>query len=85
MLRKEFRDALRRLAECLVLLVAVPLGYIWDRAVVHYGWRFADIVPAVFTATIFLFAVNAGISLFSSEKKDRALEYLLSLPVPVRK
>jgi ABC-type transport system involved in multi-copper enzyme maturation permease subunit len=81
MLRKEFRDALHRLLECLVLLVAVPLGYFWDRAIVHYGWRFADIVPAVFTATIFLFAVYAGISLFSSEKKDRALEYLLSLPV----
>jgi ABC-type Na+ efflux pump permease subunit len=81
MLRKEVHDALHRLAECLILLVAVPLGYIWDRAIVHYGWSFADIVPAVFTATIFLFAVYAGVSLFSSEKKDRALEYLLSLPV----
>ena len=81
MLRKEVRDALRRLAECLILLVAGPLGYIWDRAIVHYGWRFVDIVPAVFTATIFLFAVYSGVSLFSSEKKDRALEYMLSLPV----
>jgi len=81
MLRKEIRDALRRLAECLVLLAAVPLGYFWDRALVHYGWRLGDIWVAIFTATIFLFAVYAGASLFSSEKKDRALEYLLSLPV----
>lgn len=81
MLRKEFRDALRRLAECLVLLVAVPLGYIWDRAIVHYGWRFGEIWAAVFAVTVFLFAAYAGASLFFSEKKDRALEYLLSLPV----
>jgi len=81
MLRKEFRDALRRLAECLVFLVAVPLGYIWDRAIVHFGWRFADIWSAVFAVTVFLFAAYAGASLFLAEKKDRALEYLLSLPV----
>lgn len=81
MLRKEFRDALRRLAECMVLLVAVPLGYIWDRAIVHFGWHFADIWSAVFAVTVFVFAAYAGASLFFSEKKDRALEYLLSLPV----
>jgi ABC-type Na+ efflux pump permease subunit len=81
MLRKEFRDALRRLAECMVLLVAVPLGYIWDRAIVHFGWHFADIWSAVFAVTVFLFAAYAGASLFLSEKKDRALEYLLSLPI----
>jgi hypothetical protein len=81
MLRKEFRDALRRLTECLVLLGAVPLGYIWDRAIVHSGWRFSEIWATVFAATLFLFAAYAGASLFLSEKKDRALEYLLSLPV----
>jgi ABC-type Na+ efflux pump permease subunit len=81
MLKKEVRDSLRRELECLLLLGAIPLAFIWDRFVVKFGWGFRDIFSGVFLTTVIIYAVYAGATIFQSEKKDRAFEYLFSLPV----
>jgi ABC-type transport system involved in multi-copper enzyme maturation permease subunit len=81
MLNKEFRDTLKRLGECFFILIGVPLGYLWDRIVVRFRWDFWSIFNAVFVAFIFVYAAYSGATIFLAEKKDRAFEYLFSLPV----
>jgi ABC-type Na+ efflux pump permease subunit len=81
MLNKEFRDTLKRLGECLFILIGVPLGYLWDRVVVRFGWDFWSIFKGVLVAFIFVYAAYSGATIFLAEKKDRAFEYLFSLPV----
>jgi ABC-type Na+ efflux pump permease subunit len=81
MRNKEFRDTLKRLGECFFILIAVPLGYLWDQVVVKYGWDFMSILKGVLVALIFVYAAYAGATIFSAEKKDHAFEYLFSLPV----
>jgi ABC-type Na+ efflux pump permease subunit len=81
MLIKEFRDSLKRLGESLFILIGVPLGYLWDRVVVKFGWDFWSILNAVLVILIFVYAAYAGITIFWAEKRDQAFEYLLSLPV----
>jgi len=81
MLNKEFRDTLRRLGECLFILIGVPLGYLWDRVIVKFGWDFWAIFKGVLVALVFVFAAYAGATIFWAEKRDQAFEYLFSLPV----
>jgi hypothetical protein len=81
MFKKELRDAVRRMIECLFVLTAIPLGLLWDRLVIKFSWNFSEIFTAVFITTVFLFAGYGGMTLFQSEKKDRALEYMLSWPM----
>ena len=81
MLNKEFRDTLKRLGESLFILIAVPLGYLWDRVVVKFGWDFWTILKGVLVTLIFIYAAYAGATIFLAEKKDQAFEYLFSLPV----
>jgi hypothetical protein len=81
MFKKEFRDAVRQMVECLFILIAVPLGFLLDRLAVKFHWDFSEIFIQIFTVMIFLFAAYGGLALFQSEKKDRALEYMLSLPL----
>lgn len=81
MLKKESLEALRRLVESMLVLFAIPLALLWDRFVIKFGWDFSDIFHVVLTATVVVFAVYSGATIFQSEKKDRAFEYLYSLPV----
>lgn len=81
MLKKEISDSLKIFGECLLLLLAVPLAYVFDKLVIHFGWTFSMIFNFVYIATILIYPVVAGLTLFHSEKKDRAFEYLLSLPL----
>jgi ABC-type Na+ efflux pump permease subunit len=81
MLNKEFRDTLKRLGECFFILIGVPLGYLWDRVLVKFGWDLWSIFKGVLVALIFVYAAYAGATIFWAEKKDQAFEYLFSLPV----
>jgi hypothetical protein len=82
MFKKEFYDALKKLLECLLVLLAIPLAIVWDKFVVHFGWSFLDIFKFVFAVTVVVYSPYSGATIFQSEKKDRAFEYLLSLPLP---
>jgi ABC-type Na+ efflux pump permease subunit len=81
MLNKEFRDTLKRLGECFFILIGVPLGYLWDRVFVKFGWDLWSILEGVLVALIFVYAAYAGATIFWAEKKEQAFEYLFSLPV----
>lgn len=81
MLKKEVWDALKRELECLLILGAIPLAFLWDRLIMKFNWGFRDIFSWVFIITVIIYAVYAGATIFQSEKRDRAFEYLFSLPI----
>jgi hypothetical protein len=81
MLKKEIIDSLKRLEESTIVFVLFFIAYILDRTVIHTDWEFLVVFNVVFLTTIVLFAVHAGTSIFHCENKDRAFEYLLSLPL----
>jgi hypothetical protein len=81
MLKKEILDSLKIFGECLLLLIAVPLAYLFDKLFIHFGWSFSEIFNFVYVTIMVVYPVAAGLTLFQSEKKDRAFEYLFSLPL----
>ncbi len=81
MLKKEVWEAIKKELECLLILGVVPLAFLWDRWVMKFNWGFRDIFTGVFTTSVIIYAVYAGATIFQQEKKDRAFEYLFSLPV----
>ncbi|HVP41233.1 MAG TPA: ABC transporter permease subunit, partial [Candidatus Krumholzibacteriaceae bacterium] len=85
MLRKEARDALKRFIESLVALLIIPFIYIGDKLVTKVGLDYASIIHTGFVITLLIYAVYAGATVFQSERKDRAFEYLFSLPLTRRK
>jgi ABC-type transport system involved in multi-copper enzyme maturation permease subunit len=81
MLKKEAWDALKRELECLLILGVIPLAFLWDRFIKKFDYEFRDFFSAIIIASVILYAAYAGATVFQSEKKDRAFEYLFSLPV----
>ncbi len=81
MFKKEILDSLKTLILCLLLFLGVPLGFALDRIFIHFGWNFSDLFNFMFLITTIAFPIAAGLNIFQSEKKDRAFEYLFSLPL----
>jgi hypothetical protein len=81
MLKKEILDSLKIFILCLLLLLGVPLGFALDRIIIHFGWNFSDLFNFMFLMTTIAFPITAGLAIFQSEKKNRAFEYLFSLPL----
>jgi hypothetical protein len=81
MLKKEISDSLKTFILCLLLFFGIPLGYVMDKFVIHFGWKLSEIFNFMYLITIIAFPLAAGLTIFQSEKKDRAFEYLFSLPL----
>ena len=81
MLKKEFSDALRKFLECVSLLAVIPIALLFDKLVIHSGWKFQEVFNLVFIISIVCYPVYSGATIFQSEKKNRAFEYLFSLPI----
>lgn len=85
MLRKEIRDALKRFVESLVVLAVIPFMYLWDKLLMKIGLDYASLIDTGFVITLLFYAVYAGATVFQAERKDRAFEYLFSLPLTRRR
>jgi hypothetical protein len=85
MLRKEVRDALKRFVESLLALLIIPFTYLADKLVTKAGLDYPSLIQTGFVVTLVIYAVYAGATFFQSERKDRAFEYLFSLPLTRRK
>jgi len=85
MLRKEISDSFKRFAESLMVLVIIPFVYIGDKLVTKTGLDYASLINMGFVITLVIYAVYAGATVFQGERKDRAFEYLFSLPLTRRK
>lgn len=85
MYKKEFFDTLRVFVQSLLVLLLIPIALVLDWHVFHANWELSGILQPFFLGIIIIFATYSGVSIFGMEKKDRALEYLLSLPIPMWK
>ncbi|MGD8536732.1 MAG: hypothetical protein PVF66_12865 [Candidatus Aminicenantes bacterium] len=81
MLKKEISNSIKTLILCLLLFIGVPLGYALDKIIIHFGWMLSEIFNFMFLMTTIAFPLAAGLTIFQSEKRDRAFEYLFSLPL----
>ena len=81
MLRKELTESIKRFLECSLIFVGIPIAILVDRMITKFGWEFKDLFPGVFFVTVFFYSAYSGITIMQAEKKDRALEYLLSMPI----
>ena len=81
MLKKEILDSLKRLAESLLIFLTIPFILFVDRIIIKFGVEFSDLYFVVFYFFVTFFSVNLGATIFQSEKKDKAFEYLFSLPL----
>lgn len=85
MLKKETRDTARRLVECLSILLIIPIVYATEKFIIRMGVNFREIAEFIVIAALVIFAVYAGATVFLAEKRDRAFEYLFSLPLARRR
>ncbi len=81
MLKKELLDTIKILAQCLLLLFIIPIARVMGWQVFHRQWEISGIFQPVYIAIVIIFAAYSGVTLFQAEKKNRAIEYLLSLPL----
>ncbi len=81
MLKKEISDSLKTFILCSLLFLGVPLGYALDKLIIHFGWTLSEIFNFMYLMTLIAFPLAAGLTIFQWEKKDRAFEYLFSLPL----
>jgi ABC-type multidrug transport system permease subunit len=80
MLKKEFRDTLRILLESSLLLLSIPV-MLGISLVFGLEAPTLDVISAVSLLTAYAFACYSGVALFRAEKRDKGLEYMLSLPL----
>ncbi|MCK4762119.1 MAG: ABC transporter permease subunit [Candidatus Aminicenantes bacterium] len=81
MLKKEFRDTMKNLLESSLLLLGFPFILLMDVLFLHLRLDPAELINGLSLFTMLVFAVYSGLTLFYREEKERALEYLLSLPI----
>lgn len=81
MFKKELKDALKILVQCLGVFLVYPVLRALDWNLGYPQWDFKGIWDFLYTIFAVLFAGYSGVALLASEKGDGALEYLLSLPV----
>ena len=81
MLKKEFRDSLRVLLECSLLLLVIPAILLMDVLFFHIHLGFMELLQVILIITVLAFAIYSGLTLFRREEKERSYEYLFSLPL----
>lgn len=81
MYKKEFIDTIKTLLYCMCLFFLIPIARMLETKTGHAEWEFSGLWQPVYLAVTILFAVYSGVSIFQAEKKDRAMEYMLTLPV----
>jgi len=80
MLKKELRDSLWVLLESSIFLLSIPIMFFTEKFF-KWGWDTTEVFSLVFIITMVVYAILSGLSLWQSEKKEDAFEYLLSIPL----
>jgi ABC-type transport system involved in multi-copper enzyme maturation permease subunit len=80
-LKKEFRDAFKIMLQSLAILLLTPAAAVLKWNLSTGQWEFSGLGKPFFITAVVIFAAYSGITIFRAEKKDRAFEYLFSLPV----
>ncbi|MBN2245373.1 MAG: hypothetical protein JW755_05975, partial [Candidatus Aminicenantes bacterium] len=78
MLKKEFKDVLKQSLFFIITIVATPAFLLLAKIIT--GMSFMSLFFPVFQFGLLFFGLFLGVSLFSLERGQRGMEYLLSLP-----
>jgi hypothetical protein len=81
MYRKEFKECGRKAANTLLLLVIIPVFYLFDRLFLDLRLDYSIVAKLGLGFVISIIALMFTVSMFHAEQQDHAMEYLLSLPV----
>lgn len=81
MFKKEFRDGLRILVQCLGIFLVYPALRVLDWDLGYPQWDFKGSWDFLYTIFAAVFAGYSGVALLASEKTDGGMEYLFTLPV----
>jgi hypothetical protein len=81
MFKKELRDTLNIFFQSMTILLSIPVLLMMDWHIFHSQWELSNIFHFIFVCQVLIYAAYSGASIFQKEKRDRALEYMFSLPL----
>ena len=80
MLKKEISDVLKHTAIFIVYLFALPAFLVFTKIIAPESHPYLSVFFPIFQFSLFFWAFFMGVSVFSVERGQRGMEYLLSLP-----
>jgi hypothetical protein len=81
MLKKEFKEVFKQSLFFVVFVIVFPILASLLSLVFKWSLTYNDIFFPVYQVGMFIFAVVTGLTLFSAEKRQGGMEYLLTLPL----
>ncbi len=81
MLRKEFNELLKQSLFFIVFVIGLPVLVLILSMLFKWSLTYNEIFFPVYQVGLFIFAVLTGVTLFSSEKRQGGIEYILTLPL----
>lgn len=81
MLKKEFNEILKQSLYLIIFLICLPLLFMAGSRILGTSVSYLQFFFMLFQVGLLIFALIAGISLFTSERKQGGIEYLLTLPI----
>ena len=80
MLKKEINDVLKQTLIFIVFLFALPAFLVFTKIIAPEHQPYFSVFFPIFQFGLLFWAFFMGVSMFSSERGQRGMEYLLSLP-----
>jgi hypothetical protein len=81
MYKKELMESGRQALMTILLLIIIPVFYIFDKFFINTGLDYTKVVVMGLGLVISIITLIYTSSVFQAEQRDHAMEYLLSLPV----
>lgn len=81
MLKKELNEILKQSLYFIIFFICLPLLFMAGSRIVGSSVSYLQFFFPLFQVSLLIFALIAGISLFTSERKQDGIEYLLTLPL----
>jgi ABC-type transport system involved in multi-copper enzyme maturation permease subunit len=81
MLRKEFNEVLKQSLYLIVLVIGLPVFVAILSLLFGWSVTYDEVFFMTYQGGLIIFGLITGVTLFASERKQRGVEYLLTLPV----
>lgn len=81
MLKKEFKEVYKQSLFFVVFVIGLPVLVSMLSMLFKWSLTYNEIFFPVYQVAMFIFAVVTGLTLFSAEKRQGGMEYLLTLPL----
>lgn len=81
MLKKEFKEVYKQSLFFIVFVIGIPILVSLLSMLFKWSLTYNEIFFPVYQVGMFIFAIVGGLTLFSAEKRQGGMEYLLTLPL----